>query len=219
MEEHDPNGGAEVRRGRLVQTLASEGIRDQKVLEAIRRVPRHLFVPRHIEKHAYDNRALPIGEGQTISQPLVVALMTEALELRGDEKVLEVGTGSGYQAAVLSLLAAEVHTVERLETLRATAREHLDRFGCTNVTCHVGDGTCGLPAEAPFDAICVTAAAPGVPPPLKEQLKIGGRLAIPVGGTGGQVLRCATRTAEGLEHQDVATVIFVPLIGAHGWGE
>lgn len=206
-------------RRTLVQTLAVEGIRDPNVLDAIRRVPRHLFVPVDTRDQAYDNRALPIGEGQTISQPLVVALMSEALELKGEEKVLEVGTGSGYQAAILSLLAREIHTVERREPLFGKAKETLKNLGYSNVVCHLGDGGHGLPEEAPFDCICVTAAAPAVPPPLRDQLKLGGRLVLPVGGAGRQVLRSITRTVEGEETHDVTTVVFVPLIGAYGWSK
>jgi protein-L-isoaspartate(D-aspartate) O-methyltransferase len=204
-------------RQALVDLLRGLGIGDERVLGAIGRVPRHLFVPPDLEHLAYENRALPIGEGQTISQPLVVALTTEALELEGGEKVLEVGTGSGYQAAILGELAGEVHTVELNEHLEAAASELLERLGYRNIHCHRADGARGWPEAAPYDAICITAACPGVPPPLYSHLAMGGRMVIPVGGSNGQILRQVRRLPEGDLMTDLTPVVFVPLLGEFGW--
>jgi protein-L-isoaspartate(D-aspartate) O-methyltransferase len=204
-------------RLRLVEELKRLGLRDERVAAALIDVERHLFVPECLREEAYANRALPIGEDQTISQPTVVACMTEALALRGGEKVLEIGTGSGYQAAVLSRLSREVHTVERSRGLYESARGLLARLGYLTVTCHLGDGTQGLPAEAPFDAICVTAAAPDVPGPLLEQLAEGGRLVIPVGSRTDQRLERIERRGGRWICADLDRVVFVPLIGEHGW--
>jgi protein-L-isoaspartate(D-aspartate) O-methyltransferase len=207
------------KRQALVQHLKALGVIDPKVLRAMEQVPRHLFVPEEVREAAYENRPLPIGEGQTISQPLMVALCAEALELSGYEKVLEVGTGSGYQAAVLSLLAAEVHTIERLESLHAEAKARLERLGYRNVHCYLGDGTRGLPEAAPFDAALVTAASPSVPAPLLEQLSDGGRLVIPVGGPEGQTLRRVRKGPPGSAPvvEDLMDVRYVPLLGDFGW--
>src|SRR5258708_31412118 len=160
--------------------LRKRGIRDERVLAAMFSVPRHEFVPAEFAAEAYSDRPLPIGHGQTISQPFMVAAMAEALQLSGGERVLEIGAGSGYQAAVLSLLAREVHTVEMHEELAADSAQRLQRLGYTNVRVHVGDGTLGWPDAAPFDAIVVTAAAPEIPPPLAAELSNGGRMVIPV---------------------------------------
>ena len=214
MNEYDPY--AELRE-RLIIELRAEGIGDSRVLEIMGRVRRHLFVPEHLRYRAYENKALPIGEGQTISQPFIVALMTGALELRGWEKVLEIGTGSGYQTAILAELAAEVYTVERSDSLSGRARENLAPLGHGSITFRVGDGSAGLPEHAPFDSICVTAASPELPAPLEEQLAMFGRVVIPIGGRQHQVLRCLTRTKAGLEARSLCDVAFVPLIGAHGW--
>lgn len=206
------------RRVALVAELKSLGVRDVRVLRAMGEVPRHRFVPEAHREHAYENRPLPLGEGQTISQPLMVALCAEALELSGHEKVLEIGTGSGYQAAVLSLLVAEVHTIERLESLHAEARARLEQLGYANVKCYLGDGSRGLPEEAPFDAELVTAASPSIPQPLVGQLAEGGRLVIPIGGPEGQVLRRVRRGPEAaVTVEDLMDVRYVPLVGAFAW--
>lgn len=165
----------------LVEKIRRHGIKDPRVLEAILKVPRHLFVPKELIHEAYVDAPLPIGEGQTISQPYIVALMTEALELDENSKVLEIGTGSGYQAAILAEIAKEVYTVERIPSLKEKARKVLDALGYENIKFKVGDGTEGWPEYAPYDAIIVTAGAPEIPKPLVEQLKVGGRLVIPVG--------------------------------------
>jgi protein-L-isoaspartate(D-aspartate) O-methyltransferase len=212
------------RHAELIETLKTCGVRNRRVIEALEEVPRHLFVPEEARGRSYDNVPLPIGDGQTISQPLMVALALEALELEGGEKVLEVGTGSGYQAALLSRLAREVHTVERLEGLHASARVRLEDLGYRNVRCHLGDGTAGLPAEAPFDAILVAAAGPSIPAPLVEELAPGGRLVIPIGSREGQALRRVRRAggaggAAGDSVESLMDVRFVPLLGRHGWPE
>ncbi|MFQ6133078.1 MAG: protein-L-isoaspartate(D-aspartate) O-methyltransferase [Armatimonadota bacterium] len=203
---------------RMVQDqLIRRGISDERVLAAMRRVPRHEFVkPEHLAL-AYDDQPLPIGEGQTISQPYVVALTLEQLRLRGDEKVLEVGTGSGYQAAVLAELAREVCTIDRVAGLADAARERLCRLGYDRVMVVAGDGTKGLPEQAPFDGIVVAAAAPSLPPPLIEQLSPGGRLVAPVGRRHAQSLIVATKVGEELTQRELCGVVFVPLIGEHGW--
>ncbi len=198
----------------LARHLAGRGIRDPRVLEAVERLPRSLFVPRLLRAVADVDAALPIGHGQTISQPFVVAVMTEALALAGTEKVLEVGTGSGYQAAVLALLAREVYSVELLAPLAERAREVLCvALGLANVHLRTGDGAAGWPEAAPFDRIVVTAAAPAVPPALLEQLAPGGRMILPVGPAAGtQVLRLVEKGADGsLSQRDLHEVVFVPL--------
>lgn len=199
--------------------LRAQGIKDERVLAAMESVPRHLFVSPDLQAAAYDDRALPIGEGQTISQPYMVALMTGLLELKGDEKVLEVGTGSGYQAAVLSRLAAEVFTVERIDALASKARRMLKYLECSNVSVIVSDGTTGLPAHAPFDAIIVAAAAPHIPQAYIDQLKINGRLVIPVGSRFSQVLYKIKKTSDGITSSISTPCAFVPLIGKEGWDE
>jgi len=199
-------------RARMVrEQLVARGIRDPRVLEAMARVPRHELVPEALRDEAYDDGPLPIGEGQTISQPYIVAAMSEAAALAGDERVLEVGTGSGYQAAVLSALAAEVYTIELEPVLAARAKRDLERLGCANVRTRTGDGYRGWPEAAPFDAILVTAAPEQVPPALLEQLKSGGRLVIPVGGSGDQDLWLYTKTERGVERKHLFPVRFVPL--------
>jgi len=199
--------------------LRAQGIKDERVLAAMESVPRHLFVAPDLQAGAYDDNALPIGEGQTISQPYMVALMTELLELQGDEKVLEIGTGSGYQAAVLSKLAAEVITVERIDDLASKARRLLKYLDCSNVSVIVSDGTTGLPGHAPFDGIIVTAAAPHIPQGYIGQLKINGRLVIPVGSRFSQVLYKIKKTSEGIVSSLSTPCAFVPLIGKEGWDE
>lgn len=199
--------------------IISRGVRDPRVLEAMRQVPRHRFVPREYEGMAYSDGPLPIGQGQTISQPYIVALMSEMLELEGDETVLEVGTGSGYQAAVLAQLAQNVHTIERHTALAEQAERILQELGYPNIYVHLGDGTLGLPRFAPYQAIMVTAASPGVPQPLLDQLVDGGRLVIPVGGHGSQILERWRRQGTSFDQEQILPVAFVPLRGAHGWKE
>jgi protein-L-isoaspartate(D-aspartate) O-methyltransferase len=204
-------------QSRLRRDLARRGIRDPRVLEAFESVPREEFVPPEYRSQAYDDCALPLSQGQTISQPYIVALMTEALALDGDECVLEIGTGSGYQAAILSRLCRRVVTVERLPELSAAARRVLEALGCDNVECLVGDGTLGVPEDAPYEGIIVTAAAPRIPPPLYEQLAEGGRLAIPTGDESIQELIVVTKTATGPRSEVVCGCRFVKLIGEEGW--
>lgn len=199
--------------------IARRGLRDPRLLAAFRQVPRHLFLPIHLRSHAYEDRPLPIGKGQTISQPYIVALMTSLLALTGSENVLEIGTGSGYQAAILSRLARTVHTVERYPELADAARARLVRLEYYNVQVHCADGSLGWPADAPYLAILVTAAAAAAPHPLLEQLPEGGRLVIPVGASHGQSLQLWTRDSGRLDYQDMLPVSFVPLRGRYGWSE
>jgi protein-L-isoaspartate(D-aspartate) O-methyltransferase len=211
--------GLDFARQRLIDELSARGIADQRVLEALRVVPRETFVPAHLRARAYDNHALPIEAGQTISQPLMVALMTQALELTGTETVLEVGTGTGYQTALLAELAAQVVTIERIDELAWTAGQRLMQLGYTNIECHVGDGSLGWPPRAPYDAILVTAGAPDVPAPLYRQLATGGRLVIPVGDEADQVLRIVVKREEGPDIRDEGGCRFVRLIGDAAWPE
>ena len=205
-------------RERMVsEQLASRNIRDHRVLSTMRTVPREQFVPPEHRHLAYADGPLPIGQGQTISQPYIVALMTQLLELQGDEVVLEIGTGSGYQAAVLARLASSVHTIERHASLAHSAARALSQLGLENVQVHIGDGTQGLPELAFFEAIIVTAAAPEVPQPLLDQLAEGGRLVIPVGGRRGQYLQRWRRHADEFKSELLEPVAFVPLLGEHGW--
>lgn len=204
-------------RRALVQGLREKGIRDARVLSAMEKVPRHLFVLPEYLFAAYDDRPLPIGLGQTISQPYIVALSTEALELSGEEKVLEIGTGSGYQTAILAELAKEVFTVERLPELSLEAQERLRKLGYTNVRFRVGDGTKGWPEEAPFPAILVTAAAPRVPKSLFAQLSEAGRMVIPVGGRFHQDLWLVRKVGGEPVYEHLCPVTFVPLIGEEGF--
>jgi protein-L-isoaspartate(D-aspartate) O-methyltransferase len=203
----------------MVERLAAGGLADSRVLAALEAVPRHRLIPDALSGKAYDeNAALPIGEGQTISAPAIVAAMSAALELRGDEEVLEVGTGSGYQAAVLSRLAARVVSIERVPRLAASARSALDGLGVANVIVYLGDGTAGRPSDGPFDAIVVTAGGPEVPPPLLEQLAPGGRLVGPFGTREEQRLIRVRRAADGSLSQEVlGRCRFVDLVGTHGW--
>jgi protein-L-isoaspartate(D-aspartate) O-methyltransferase len=201
------------------EQIVYRGVRDPRVLSAMRRVPRHEFMPEALRSEAYGDHALPIGSGQTISQPYIVALMTELLELAGKERVLEIGTGSGYQAAVLAELSEKVFSVERVKALAEKARAVLDRLGYQRVAMKVYDGTYGWKEMGPFDAIIVTAAAPEVPQALVEQLKEGGRMVVPVGERYSQVLLKLIKTAEGVRRETHIPCVFVPLIGAYGWKE
>ena len=204
-------------RQRLVEELRSKGIRDLAVLRAIEKTPRHQFVPTGIRHRAYEDTALPIGNGQTISQPLIHAQYLEQLELKGTEKVLEIGTGTGYQTALLAHLVVQVFSVERIAALSQQARDNLQKLGLGNVSLLVGDGTLGWQAFAPFDAILVSAGSPSVPSPLLDQLADGGRLLVPVGDRETQRLTLYTRRGERVDKREVAPVRFVPLIGSHGW--
>ena len=199
--------------------LVARGIRDKAVLSAMRMVPRHLFVDESMQYRAYDDMALPIGEGQTISQPYMVAAMTELLGLTGKEKVLEIGTGSGYQAAVLAQLAKEVFTVERIASLAGKAAQRFRDLSYFNIHVKIGDGTLGWPEEAPFDGIIITAASPKIPDPLKEQISEDGIIVIPVGSRFSQQLIRIIKTKSGFEEQYHTPCVFVPLIGEHGWKE
>lgn len=206
-------------RDRMVEVqLARRGIRDARVLAAMRCVPRERFVRAGLEKFAYRDSPLPIEEGQTISQPWIVAAMIEAAEIASGDRVLEVGAGSGYAAAVLGQIAGRVFAIERHPALAALARERIAALGYANVAIHVGDGTRGLEAEAPFHAILVSAGGPDIPEALRQQLAIGGRLVIPVGEPGAQQLCKLTRIdATRFEERDLGAVMFVPLIGEQGW--
>jgi protein-L-isoaspartate(D-aspartate) O-methyltransferase len=197
----------------MVETqIKARGIKDPRVLSAMLKVERHLFVPRGSQSSAYSDHPLPIGEGQTISQPYIVAFMTELLDLKGTEKVLEIGTGSGYQAAILAELAREVYTIEIVETLGLSAEKRLQALGYRNIRVKVGDGYLGWPEAAPFDAIIVTCAPDHIPRPLTEQLKEGGSMVVPVGGYS-QALRKIVKRAGKVESTDVLPVIFVPMTG------
>jgi protein-L-isoaspartate(D-aspartate) O-methyltransferase len=217
QEDNDAVDDEGMRR-RMVETqIAARGVKDEAVLAAMAAVPRHLFVPEPLRGEAYDDRPLGIGEGQTISQPYMVAAMTEALAVRAGDRVLEIGTGSGYQTAVLARLAASVVSIERHAALAERARAVLERIGAADVEVRVGDGTAGAPDRAPFDRILVTAGAPAVPETLREQLADGGRLVIPVGPSGFQRLTIVDRTGDRFRTREGEACVFVPLIGQHGW--
>ena len=210
----------EKERGRMVEEqLLLRGVKDERVLSAMRKVPRHEFLPEAIRGMAYQDSALPLGEAQTMSQPYMVALMSELLGLKGTERVLEIGTGSGYQTAVLAELCEKVYTVERIKPLAERARANLDRLGYRSVAIKVYDGTYGWKEMSPFDAIMVTAGAPDVPAPLVDQLREGGRMVIPVGERYGQVLLKVVKTSSGPVTERNIPCTFVPLIGSHGWKE
>ena len=219
--EHQPEShdSFAARRAALLETLRQAGIRDERVLQAIKAVPRDQFVAPYLRAQAFENIALPIEQGQSISQPLMVGAMTQALALSGTEYVLEVGTGSGYQAAVLAECAHSVVTVERWPKLAEHAARLLGTLGYTNVEVHIGDGTLGWPHAAPYDAILVTAAAPVIPEPLLEQLGLHGRLVIPVGSPEQQDLLWVGKQEQGFEQRVLGTCVFVPLIGAAAWRE
>lgn len=207
-----------LRREAMVRDqIAGRGVKDERVLAAMRRVPRHEFVPGHLRPQAYSDHALPIGGAQTISQPFVVARMTELLAVGPEDSVLEIGTGSGYQTAILALLARRVFSLERLPDLARQAIERMRQLELNNVKIQVFDGTLGWRDMGPFDRILVTAGSPKVPPPLLDQLALGGRLLIPEGDRQRQRLVLYTKTERGIERTDYDPVAFVPLIGKHGW--
>ena len=202
------------------EQLIRRGISDPRVIEAFRKVPRHLFVPEKFREEAYNDYPLPIGEGQTISQPYMVAIMLEKAELEPHHRVLEIGTGSGYQTALLAEIAGEVYSIERVPELAGRAREILERLGYRNIKIKVGDGTLGWEEYAPYDRIIVTAAAPSIPPSLKRQLSPeGGKLVIPVGSRYSQILTIVTRWGDRFEVEEDSPCVFVPLIGKEGWEE
>lgn len=211
------NDYAAERKEMVRDQIARRGLREARLVAAFESVPRHLFVPPDYRHLAYADGPLPIGWGQTISQPYIVALMTSLLELRGGERVLEVGTGSGYQAAILSHLAAEVHTMEWVPELGVGAEKMLEGLGLNNVYCHIGDGSLGWPDAAPYDGILVAAAAPDIPQPLLDQLKENAHLVIPVGGSGYQMMQVWTKRGDHPDCREVTPVAFVPLRGKHGW--
>jgi len=208
---------SEAPRRHMVDELAAQGIRDAGVLEALRKVPRHCFLPESEAAQAYENHPVAIGSGQTISQPYMVALMSQSLGLRGGEKVLEVGSGSGFQTAVLKALGAEVYTVERVPELSERARRNVERTGYSDVHYRIGDGTRGWPEEAPFDRVIVTAGAPSLPVSLVEQLKEGGSMVIPVGGEEEQELLLVRREQGRVTRERICTCVFVKLWGEEGW--
>ena len=215
-----PNSRFRQQRHHLTDSvLPREGVKDEAVLRAMRSVPREEFVAENLRELAYQNTPLPIEEGQTISQPLIVAIMTEALELQPEDRVLEIGTGSGYAAAILSKLATQVFTIERLPELVQISTERLRRLGFQNVHVRSGDGTLGWPEEAPFDAIVVTASGPIIPPALLEQLTSGGRLVMPIGDerNSQELIRVRRTGANQFERENLGGVRFVPLIGQEGW--
>jgi protein-L-isoaspartate(D-aspartate) O-methyltransferase len=212
MSGEQPGG-----RRRLVEALQERGVRDLAVLHAFDQTPRHLFVPTGMRHRAYEDSALPIGNGQTISQPSTHAKYLELLSLTGQERVLEIGTGSGYQTVLLSHLASQVFSIERVGTLVTQAREAIRAAGASNVSLLSGDGTLGWREYAPYDAILVTAGSPVVPAPLAEQLSEGGRLLIPIGEREEQILTLFTKRGEELERRDIGAARFVPLIGKYGW--
>jgi len=205
-------------RERMVATqIASRGIKDQRVLDAFLNIPRHVFLPEELWLDAYEDHPLPIGYGQTISQPYIVALMTSQLNLKGQEKVLEIGTGSGYQAAILGKLAAEVHSIERIEDLALAAENCLKTLEIRNVYVHVFDGSLGWPPNAPYDDIIVTAAVPQVPTDLLAQLKTNGKLIVPIGARWRQMLEVWVKKQSKIVKKEILPVVFVPLKGEHGW--
>jgi protein-L-isoaspartate(D-aspartate) O-methyltransferase len=205
------------RKKMVEHQIAARGVSGRRVLEAMHRVPRHLFIPESIRDRAYDDSPLPIGDGQTISQPYMVAWMTELLEVEEDDTILEIGTGSGYQAAILCELGKEIFSIEKYSSLAQRAEERLRSLGYDNITIRVGDGTLGWPEEAPFDGIIVTAGAPSIPEPLVEQLADGGRLVIPVGPSGMQMLTLVQREGREYRTREEGTCVFVPLVGKFGW--
>ena len=208
---------SKARQKMVDEQIASRGIKDMRVLDSLNKIPRHLFVEEALQGQAYNDYPLPIGEKQTISQPYMVALMTEALELKGDEKVLEIGTGSGYQAAILAELAEWVYSIERIRSLANRARKLLFELHYYNIEIMVSDGTQGWKDKAPFQAITVTAGAPKIPQPLVDQLAVGGKLVVPIGDAFSQTLIRVIRTEKGVKQEDMGGCHFVRLIGEYGW--
>ena len=205
-------------RARMVEEqLAARGLTDTRLLAAFRAIPRHLFVPEELQREAYADHPLPIGAGQTISQPYIVALMTHAVRLQGHERVLEIGSGSGYQTAILAQLALEVFSVERIPELAGAAAGRLEQLGVLNVHFTTGNGSLGWPEHAPFDAILLTAAAPEIPAPLLQQLADPGTLVLPIGSASSQMLVRVERRRGQLHRTDLASCLFVPLVGQYGW--
>ena len=208
----------EILRKRMAEEqLIPRGIKNQRILDAFRKIERHKFIPEDLRSSSYADFPVPIGEGQTISQPYIVALMTECLSLTGQEKVLEIGTGSGYQTAILAELAKEVYSIERFERLAKSAEKIVNELGYTNIKIKVGDGTLGWEEEAPFDRIIITAASPRIPLPLTEQLKENGKLILPLGESFSQVLTLVEKKKDRLESIQVCGCVFVPLVGKYGW--
>jgi protein-L-isoaspartate(D-aspartate) O-methyltransferase len=213
VSESNPKAEFKAMREKMVETqIVARGVKDPRVLSALLKVERHRFIPEKYLDSAYSDQPLPIGEGQTISQPYIVALMTELLELKGDERVLEIGTGSGYQAAILAELAKEVYSVEIVEPLASRAKKRLSELGYQNVVVKAGDGYLGWPEAAPFDAIIVTAAPDHIPKPLIEQLKEGGRMVVPVGTHAQELIKIVKRSGK-METTNVIPVVFVPMTG------
>lgn len=210
---------AVLRKRMVEEQLIPRGIKNPRVLEAFRNVERHKFVPQELISSAYADYPLAIGEGQTISQPYIVALMTESLELTGVEKVLEIGTGSGYQTAILAQLSKEVYSIERFESLEKKADATLKELGYSNIKLSIGDGTLGWPQEGPFDRIIITAASPRIPLPLAEQLEEGGKLIAPLGESFSQVLTLVKKTGGKLESSEICSCVFVPLVGKYACKE
>jgi protein-L-isoaspartate(D-aspartate) O-methyltransferase len=209
----------ETQRKNLIAELRRSGVEDERVLAAMSSVPREHFVDTKLQRFAYSDCALPIRMGQTISQPLMVAVMTQALALSGTERVLEIGTGSGYQTAILAHLASHVYSIERYQPLSALAALHLEQIAIDNVSLSIADGSLGWSEEAPYDCILVTAAAPTIPSRLLEQLSLHGKLVIPVGGQKCQNLQVAQHVAQGIHVQSLGRCVFVPLVGEEGWHE
>lgn len=206
-----------LRKHMVEEQIIARGIKNKKVLEAFYKVPRHRFISDELRDNAYSDYPIPIGEGQTISQPYIVALMTECLDLSGAEKVLEIGTGSGYQTAILSELTKRVYSIERVTNLAKRAEAVLNELGYKNIWIKIGDGTLGWPEESPFDRVIITAASPHIPPPLVEQLSEKGKIVIPLGETFSQVLTVAEKKNNKLQYQQVCGCVFVPLVGKYGW--
>jgi len=206
-----------LRQQMVDEQLVLRGIRDARVLKAMSVVERHRFVPESLRGGAYADHPLPIGYGQTISQPYMVALMSESLQLSGGEKVLEIGTGSGYQTAILAELAKDVYSIERIDSLANKAQDLLAGLGLTNVRIRSGDGTLGWPEEAPFERVIITAASPAVPQPLLDQLKDGGKMLLPLGGSLSQMLTLIEKNGRDLRYSDICQCVFVPLVGKFGW--
>ena len=208
----------EILRKKMVEEqLKARGIRDRRVIKAFLKVPRHQFIPSELSEEAYNDYPLPIGEGQTISQPYMVALMTELLELKGDENVMEIGTGSGYQTAILAELSLKVFTIERIENLLLKAKETLDKLGYKNIMYKVDDGSKGWKEYSPYHGIIVTAASPDIPSPFLEQLRDGGRFVIPVGSRFSQELIRVKKVRERVTKENFGQCVFVPLLGEYGW--